>query len=54
MQPKERLITVTVPEGIYNKLKTKKIKEGVTIQHHVNAILALYFFGKKPSVSDLS
>lgn len=43
MEIKERLITVTVPEAIYNKLKSKKDKEGVTIQHHVNAILAHHF-----------
>lgn len=40
---KTRLITVIVPETIYNKLKAKKEKEGVTIQHYVNAILAAYF-----------
>jgi predicted DNA binding CopG/RHH family protein len=47
MEQKERLITVIVPEGIYNKLKAKKTKDGVTIQHHVNAILAEHFFGKR-------
>ena len=51
---KTRLITVIVPEQIYQKLSDKKKKDGVTIQHHVNAILAFHFFGKKPSVSDLS
>lgn len=41
--PKSRLITVIVPEVIYQKLQLKKKNDGVTIQHHVNAILAAHF-----------
>lgn len=36
---KERLITVVVPEDIYNKMASIKKSKGVTIQFQVNEIL---------------
>jgi hypothetical protein len=45
-KPISRIITVEIPENVYQKLDSKRKKEGVTIKHHVNAILAHYFFSK--------
>jgi hypothetical protein len=38
-----RLITVIVPEKIYEWLHAKKRRDGSTIQHQVNAILAFHY-----------
>jgi hypothetical protein len=42
-----RLITVIVPCKIYDLLHSRRNKDGVTISHQVNAILAYYFSRKQ-------